>query len=192
MMSDHAEFRPFLADMGYPASIAASKRARDLALEKQRVMSAQAERMRQAILAEPLRARETRKFKVLEELERGGRALHAVVMNNLLPDLELTRRREGEPVTEWIQRLKDPDVAKHRLTPGEAMALGVALKHADELMRKAAGLEEFNWEDEELKAKALSKAGKLEFEIIKTSGAKALDQLPIAPEELAARKKVTA
>lgn len=187
LTTDHADFRSFAVEMGYPTSIVNNSRARNLAEKKRRVITAQTDRIKQSLLAEPLREREARKFTVLKELENAGRALQAVVMNNILPDLEITRRKEKEPVEAWIERLKTPAVAEFRLTPGETMALGVALKHADDLIRKAAGLEDFNWDHAEQTQKALAKAGKLEFEIVHTSNAKPLDQLPHAPED---RKEV--
>ncbi len=183
MTSDIVEFATFLKVMGYPPGLAQRPQARRIAQEKQRVRAAMEEQLRQAVLAEPLLAREKRKFDVLKELEDTGRALRQVVMNRLLPDLALTSRQPNESPQEWMQRLRSAHVQDNALTPGAIAALSIAQKNADELIRKAAGLENFDWENAASNQKAIEKAGKMEFEIVQTSGGRPIAELPWAPEE---------
>jgi hypothetical protein len=185
MLSDHKDFRAFCAERGLPLHLCNRPQASGIAEKKRSIIEKQTQEIRDVILAEPFREREQRKLKVLKELSDGGRALRAAVMNRLIPDLEVTQRKEGETQEQWAARIHAKETQAKMLTPGELMALSAASKVADELVRKAEGLEDFDWEDAERNQKVLDKAGALRFEVVKTSGAKPLDQLEHAPEDRA-------
>lgn len=183
MTSDHVDFAAFLKEMGYPVSFVQRKEARGIASQKRRVRSAMEEQIRQATLAEPLLKREQRKFEVLKQLEDQAGALRQAIQVRLVADLTVTQRQATEDQVTWAMRVKVMQNKGEALRAGELMALAVAQKNVDELMRKASGLEDFDWENAQRNQEMLVKSQKIEFEIVKTTNAKPIDQLPWAPEE---------
>ena len=97
MLSDHKDFRAFWAEAKRPLDLCNRPQARGIAEKKRSIIEKQTQEIRELIQAEPFRAREERKLKVLKELSDGGRALRAAVMNRLIPDLEVTQRKEVKP-----------------------------------------------------------------------------------------------
>lgn len=179
MMSDIADFRLFLSKMGYPKGAATLPPARAIAEKKRRFLDELEAKVRDKVVSEPMLERSQRRFKVLKELSNAGQALRACVMNRLIPDMQMTARQEGDTPKTWSERSSDSSA----LTSGELMALAIAQKHADDLIRKAEGLEDFDWEHEEKAQRAIAKATKLEFEIVQTTNGKPIAELPWAPEE---------
>lgn len=187
LLSDLDDFASFVKSIGLPLNITKSKEAKGISEMKRNVIDREHERARQALIQDPIREREDRRIKTLKQLEDAGRALNAAVMNRIIPDLHLTQRIEGESNTDWANRVTADSVRDKALTPSELMALAAAQKIADELTRKAAGLEDFDWENYEKNQQAVEKSNSLRFEIVSTSGAKPLDQLEYAPEDKKAR-----
>lgn len=184
MASDFDDFGAFVRSMGLPPALAKAVEARGIAERKRGVIKRLEVRIHDAILADPMRKREEKKRKILDDLEKLGDRLKSSVMVRLNVDAVQTNAIAGESPEQWAARIAALQATESIMAPSDLMALAGAARVADEIVRKATGLEDYDWESEAREAKLKQKGKRsMEIEIVKTSHARSLDALPIANEE---------
>lgn len=185
MLSDLEDFDSFVKASGLPKNVGKCLEARKLAEKKRSVIQRVKDSIVESLLKDPIRQREEKRIKVMTELEVLGERLKSAVMTRLNADSILSSIQQGETAESWGARIIKQQQDKKLLASGDLLALAGSARIADEILKQSVGLEDFNWESTLGKqAKLIEKAEKrLQVEIVSTSYARPLDQLPHAEED---------